>query len=228
MPSSTLSKPPKPALEPLGDTGWLAHWPDEEAAARWAGLVRGWALPGVVEVVAAYQSVAVVCDLALADKAWLELGNRLGASLTQNTANESLKADSGQCELVEVPVIYDGSDLAEVAQRLGLSEQAVVQAHTSQDYRVYAVGFLPGFPYAGYLPDRISGLARRESPRSRVPAGSVAIAGRQTGIYPCESPGGWHLLGRTEMTICNLDEGFFRFRPGMKVRFVATAGGIVP
>ena len=228
MPTPTLIKPQQPALEPLGDTGWLAHWPDEEAAARWAGLVRAWADPGIVEVVAAYKSMAVVCDADMPENAWLDLGGRLKESLTQGSVKELVTADLMDEELVEVPVIYDGPDLADVAQRLGLTEQHVVQAHTGQDYRVYAVGFLPGFPYAGYLPEKLSGLPRRESPRSRVPAGSVAIAGRQTGIYPSESPGGWHLLGRTEIKICKLDEGFFRFRPGMKVRFVATTGGLVP
>ena len=80
----------------------------------------------------------------------------------------------------------------------------MIAATAGRDYRVFAIGFLPGFPYAGYLPARLSGLARRESPRTRVPAGSVAIVGRQTAIYPAESPGGWHLIGRTPLRIVDV------------------------
>ena len=217
-----------PALEPLGDTGWLAHWPTEDQAARWASLVRGWGRREILEVVTAYQSVAVICDPAMPESAWHGLEAGLNESLTAPYIYDTSADDLMPDDRLEVPVVYDGPDLADVAQRLGLNMAEVVQAHTGQDYRVYAVGFLPGFPYAGYLPERISGLPRRMSPRSRVLAGSVAIAGRQTGIYPAQSPGGWHLLGRTGLTICDLKRGFFQFRPGMKVRFVATAGGVMP
>jgi KipI family sensor histidine kinase inhibitor len=95
-----------------------------------------------------------------------------------------------------------------------------IATHSDPEYQVFAVGFRPGFPYAGYLPDRLSGLARRDSPRVRVPAGSVAIAGRQTGIYPDESPGGWHLIGRTPLRIVDLERGYFPIRAGDRLRFV--------
>ena len=91
--------------------------------------------------------------------------------------------------------------------------------HGGVEYDVFAIGFQPGFPYAGYLPVPLSGLPRRDAPRVRVPAGSVAIAGRQTGIYPTESPGGWHLLGRTPLCIVDLDDGYFPIRAGDRVRF---------
>ena len=84
---------------------------------------------------------------------------------------------------------------------------------------MFAVGFLPGFPYAGYLPDALSGLGRRAAPRVRVPAGSVAIAGRQTGVYPSESPGGWHLIGRTPLRIVDVEGGHFPIRAGDRIRF---------
>lgn len=95
-----------------------------------------------------------------------------------------------------VPVSYDGPDLAEVARLTGLSEGEVVARHCAPLYTVYMLGFVPGFAYLGEL-DPALALARRAEPRARVPAGSVAIAGRQTAIYPLATPGGWHLLGRT-------------------------------
>ncbi len=85
----------------------------------------------------------------------------------------------------------------------------MIALHSGVEYDVFAIGFLPGFPYAGYLPPALAGLARRASPRLRVPAGSVAIAGRQTAIYPIESPGGWHLLGTTPLRIADPEAGLF-------------------
>ena len=106
-------------------------------------------------------------------------------------------------------MLYDGDDLTEVAAAVDLTELEVVGRCGSSITSVFALGFLPGFPYSGYLPSPLSGLARRASPRSRVPAGSVAIAGRQTGVYPAESPGGWRLLGRTPLVIVDPPKGFF-------------------
>ncbi len=97
----------------------------------------------------------------------------------------------GQSETVKVhliPVCYElGEDIQEVADQLALTTKEVVQLHISEAYRCYAVGFCPGFPYLGYLPDRLSGISRRSAPRVRIAPGSVAITGRQTGIYPCWS-----------------------------------------
>ena len=84
---------------------------------------------------------------------------------------------------------------------------------------MFAVGFLPGFPYAGYLPDELRGLARRQEPRLAVPPGSVAIVGRQTGVYPIASPGGWRLIGRTPLRIADPEAGRFPIRAGDRIRF---------
>jgi KipI family sensor histidine kinase inhibitor len=116
-------------------------------------------------------------------------------------------------------VLYDGEDLTGIAIQRGLAPSAVIAAHCGIEYTVEAVGFLPGFPYAGVLPDILRGLPRRASPRVAVPAGSVAIAGRQTGIYPGESPGGWHLLGRTPLRIVDLKSAHFPIQPGDRLRF---------
>jgi KipI family sensor histidine kinase inhibitor len=118
-----------------------------------------------------------------------------------------------------IPVLYDGIDLADVATKLALEPADVIELHCQVDYDVFAIGFQPGFPYAGYLPRPLAGLARRDSPRLRVAAGSVAIAGRQTAIYPSESPGGWHILGTTPFCIVDLDTGYFPIRAGDQIRF---------
>jgi inhibitor of KinA len=120
-----------------------------------------------------------------------------------------------------VPVRYEGPDLTSVAERTGLSIEEVITRHTERSYKVYLVGFIPGFPFLGELhPDLL--LPRREKPRTRVPAGSVAIAGFQTGIYPLETPGGWHILGHTDIRPFDLArEPAVLFRTGDVVRFEA-------
>jgi KipI family sensor histidine kinase inhibitor len=97
-------------------------------------------------------------------------------------------------------VTYDGPDLSEVAQRTGMTPESVIDIHCSREYRVYMLGFAPGFAYLGDLDQRLA-LPRRESPRKRVSKGSVAIAEAQTAVYPSSTPGGWHLIGRTEVTM---------------------------
>ncbi|WNR43629.1 5-oxoprolinase subunit PxpB [Paenibacillus roseipurpureus] len=105
--------------------------------------------------------------------------------------------------IVEIPVCYEGDygwDLAEVAAYHGVSQAQIVSWHTSRVYPVYMIGFAPGFPYLGGMDDRLA-TPRRAVPRSQIPAGSVAIGGAQTGIYPFETPGGWHLIGRTPLDL---------------------------
>ncbi len=198
------------ALDPLGDRAYLAHFAAERAAAGWAAAVRDRDWPGVVDVVLAYQSVAVFADPDEVDLSDLE--SRLRAVVPN--------AESGQAGTRWlIPVHYDGADLDAVSERLSLSTDKVIALHSRDEYDVFAIGFLPGFPYAGYLPPALSGLPRRETPRLRVPAGSVAIAGRQTGIYPGESPGGWHLLGRTPLCIAELSQEYFPIRSGDRIKF---------
>lgn len=107
--------------------------------------------------------------------------------------------------IIEIPVIYDGEDLSYVADYHQISEEKVIKLHTTPTYRVYMLGFLPGFAYMGGLDAHIA-TPRRATPRTKVPAGSVGIAGNQTGIYPSESPGGWQLIGRTELELYTPNE----------------------
>ncbi len=128
---------------------------------------------------------------------------------------------------VEIAVRYGGEggpDLEEIAERTGLTGYQVVEAHASVTYRVHLLGFVPGFAYLGELPEELR-LPRRDEPRTRVPAGSVAIAGRQTCVYPAETPGGWHLIGRTDVRLwlARRDPPAL-LAPGDRVRFVPAAG----
>jgi inhibitor of KinA len=122
--------------------------------------------------------------------------------------------------LEEVPVCYElGEDLAEAAGQLGMTADELAERHSALEYRCYAVGFAPGFPFLGYLPPELAKLSRRASPRQAVPAGSVGVTGRQTGIYATESPGGWNLIGRTPLEIVCVEDAYFPIAAGDRVRF---------
>lgn len=198
-------------LTPLGDRAVLAYLPDEAAAARVAGAVRAANPAWLEDVVPAYASVGVFFDPRLvkaADvSAWLSALPRAGNA-----------ASAGRS--VTVPVCYErGPDLGRVAEITGRSADDAIALHTATEYTVYAVGFVPGFPYLGYLPKELAGVPRLESPRVRVEPGSVGLTGRQTGIYPLAKPGGWNLVGRTPLTIVDVEAGYFPLRVGDKVRF---------
>ncbi|PWD10453.1 hypothetical protein C4869_15390 [Salmonella enterica subsp. enterica serovar Anatum] len=140
--------------------------------------------------------------------------------------SEALEPDSRS---VEIPVIYGGAggpDLAAVARHSGLSEKQVVELHASVEYVVWFLGFQPGFPYLGNLPESLH-MPRRAGPRLQVPAGSVGIGGAQTGIYPLSTPGGWQLIGLTPLKLFDpMREPPVLLRPGDSVRFVPQKEGI--
>jgi KipI family sensor histidine kinase inhibitor len=125
-----------------------------------------------------------------------------------------------QTALHEIPVVYDGEDLSNVAKACGVSTAEVVRLHSSTEYVVAFLGFSRGFPYLSGLPEELH-LPRRSPPRTRVPAGSVAIAFDQCGVYPMATPGGWHLLGRTDRQLFDPDrQPPSELAPGDRVRFV--------
>ena len=122
--------------------------------------------------------------------------------------------------LVELPVLYGGfcgPDLSFVAQHAGMTEQQIIDIHSAADYLIYMLGFTPGFPYLGGMDARIA-VPRLSSPRVKIPAGSVGIAGEQTGVYPIASPGGWQIIGRTPLKL---------FDPGREQPFLLSAGQTV-
>lgn len=124
--------------------------------------------------------------------------------------------------ILEIPVCYEasmGTDLEEVSRHTGLGTEEIIQIHSSATYRVYLLGFTPGFPYLGGMKKQIA-CPRKSNPRQSIPAGSVGIAGNQTGIYPIDSPGGWQIIGRTPLRL--FDPGrkdIFLFRAGDRIRF---------
>jgi KipI family sensor histidine kinase inhibitor len=123
--------------------------------------------------------------------------------------------------LHRIPVVYDGPDLEAVAEALRLTAPQVIEIHLRPIYRAFLVGFVPGWAYLGPLPDQLV-LPRRAVPRTHVPAGSVAIAGHQTGIYPLDTPGGWHLIGRSPVKLFLPDrDPPSLFRAGDRVKFFA-------
>lgn len=166
--------------------------------------------PDVLEVVPAARTVLV--------RTAPEATDRLAARLTELTPDTSSPAAEAADELV-LDVHYDGPDLAEVAAELGLTVDDVIERHTTGAYVVAFCGFAPGFAYLRGL-DEAMHIARRPDPRTRVPAGSVGIAGEFTGVYPRESPGGWRLLGRTDARLWDLDRTPpALLTPGTRVRF---------
>jgi len=176
-------------------------------------------LSGVRDIVPAYASCAVHFDPLRTDRDALR--QAVDDALTRL---DPAREGPGAASTVDIPVCYGGAfgpDLPFVSAHAGCSEQEVVRLHAGREYRVFMIGFLPGFPYMGTLDERIA-LPRRHAPRPRVPAGSVAVAGRQTGIYPVEAPGGWHIIGRTRMRLFDpLSSPPARLAPGDAVRFVA-------
>jgi len=169
--------------------------------------------PGVTGVIPAYTTVLVEFDPLTTSAE--DLADHL--SRLEETPEEAPP------RRFLIPTRYggeEGPDLQELSDRLGMSPEAVVKLHTSQDYRIFCLGFSPGFPLAGVLPDALV-TPRRPSPRPRVPAGSVGLAGRQTGVYPSASPGGWQLIGRSPVPLFNLDRTPpVPYGPGDLLRFV--------
>jgi len=155
-------------------------------------------IEGMIETVPAYRSLLIIYDPLKLDLVMIK--NRM----------EDLQKKIGEIKIpepktLEIPVVYGGEygpDMEWVSQYHNISVDGVIHLHTGTTYQVYMIGFMPGFPYMGELPEGLA-TPRRETPRTVIPQGSVAIAQRQTGIYPVESPGGWQILGRTPLKLFN-------------------------
>jgi KipI family sensor histidine kinase inhibitor len=164
----------------------------------------------------------VAADVVPAARTVLFDGVRDVEALVRDLPTWDLARSAGRAgDLVEVPTTYDGDDLDDVARLWDMSRDEVVATHTGTELVVAFCGFAPGFPYCIGLPDRLA-VPRLESPRAKVPAGSVGLAGPFTGVYPSASPGGWRLIGRTDLRLWEPDrDPPATLVPGTRVRFVA-------
>jgi len=213
---------PIPTVHALGESAITLSWGSTVSLELNARVHRAAArilaadLPAIVDVVPAYAALTVFYDPLHTD--FPEMADRLhqlAVAATEPGAPASAPIEH------DIPVVYDGPDLEEVARQTGLKVSEVVHRHTAREYRVYLLGFVPGFAYLGEL-DPALVVPRHGSPRKRIPAGSVAIAGSQTAIYPLDTPGGWHLIGRTSVSVFDpARDPAALLRPGDLVRFVA-------
>ena len=212
----------KSKLVPLGDSALLVQLGDEidltlnQRVHALAALINTSPLKGVIETVPAYATLLVHYDPLILSFA--QVRNYARERLSQLRDRESRKP-----RRINVPVKYGGQfgvDLDSVARRCQLQIEDVIRIHSEKIYTVFMMGFTPGFPYMGKLDEAIS-VPRLETPRTLVPAGTVAIAGSQTGVYPIDSPGGWQLIGWTPLQLFNPEsESPFLFSPGNEVKFV--------
>lgn len=182
-----------------------------------AKLIREQRIEGIVDMIPAFASLLINYDPRVLG--WDELRRRLEKLLRME-----MRAEETVRRVWEIPVCYGGEfgpDLGAIAAHAGLTEDEVVDIHTSRDYLIYMLGFLPGFCYLGGLDERIH-TPRLSTPRLRIPAGSVGIGGSQTGIYPMDSPGGWQLMGKTPVKTYDPERPEpILVRAGEYIRFVS-------
>ena len=221
----------RPRISSLGDDCLTVDFGNEisidtnSKAIALAARLNSLKFPGLVEAVPAYSSVSVFFDLAVVRRS-VEQSETAWSSITRyiDQALENLPVNANENGRT-VQIVVDFSqevapDLDHVADFARMTRSEVIGLFTSKTYRVYMLGFLPGFAYMGEVDERIA-IPRHESPRTSVPKGSVGIAGRQTGIYPFQSPGGWQIIGRTTEEMFALDrEPSSLLHPGDDVRFV--------
>ncbi len=213
-----------PRVVPAGDSAILVELGSEidptvnDQIYSLASDIENTNINGVTELVPTYRSLLVNYDP-------MAIGfNEIYDVMNQIVENQSNR-ESADFEpvVIELPVVYggeDGPDIENVAGYAGISASEVIEIHSSTDYRVYMIGFAPGFPYLGGLDERIA-TPRLKTPRVLVPAGSVGIAESQTGVYPNASPGGWQLIGRTATKLFDVNSPKpSKITPGSRVRFV--------
>ena len=212
-----------PQIRPTGDSALMVYFGDKikkeinERVRAFDEAVLKAGIRGITETVPSYSACMVCYDP-------LSIGYGALKEQLEALASGSVKAHISEGVLLEIPVVYGGKygpDLSDVAEHAGLTEDAVIDIHTSRDYPVYMLGFSPGFPYLGDMDERIA-CPRLKTPRTVIPAGSVGIADNQTGIYPAETPGGWRIIGRTPLRLYDPDrERPVMAEPGMRIRFVS-------
>ncbi|MBU3030741.1 urea amidolyase family protein [Paracoccus marinaquae] len=207
---------------PISRRSLLVELDDLEQTLALFDAMRADPVPGISDIIPAARTLMIRTEVGTFADAALA-----GAILARQPAPGTLP-DARSGETVELPVTYDGEDLPEVAKLMGLTEAEVIEAHQGATWQVAFCGFAPGFAYMSGDDPRFD-LPRRSSPRTRIPAGSVALAGRFCGVYPQETPGGWQLLGRTEVPMWDLGrDPPALLQPGMRCRFVARGAKVHP
>ncbi|WP_261129954.1 5-oxoprolinase subunit PxpB [Bacillus sp. Marseille-Q3570] len=219
-------------LHPLGDSAVIINL-DDKITEETHILVRNISifleeqpLPGMVEFVPAFTSVTVFYDPLNVLHESKAQKTKSPYELICHTIEQAMTRigaeNEGETRTVEIPVCYGGEfgpDLEYVAKYNSLTKEEVIDIHTETDYLVYMIGFAPGFPYLGGMSEKIA-APRKESPRLKIPEGSVGIAGSQTGIYPIETPGGWQLIGQTPRKLFDIEQDPpTLLRAGDKIRF---------
>lgn len=219
-----MATPPFPRIVPMGDRALVIEFGDAAEPALSSHIaavaqhMRASPPAGVLDIVPTYTTLALHYDpaaVADGDSPYDTLAEQVEAWLGAEPAGSMV-----QGRLIEIPVCYGGQfgeDLEALASRHGLQPEEAVRLHSAPRYHVHMLGFVPGFAYLGGLDERLA-TPRRDSPRPKVPAGSVAIGGGHTGIFPLETPGGWHLIGRTPLQL---------FTPGMEPPCLLNAGDSV-
>lgn len=219
-PTKNKSTKPKPIIQPIADMGILIRFDTEDACQTFSRVILDSGFKWILDTVPAYKAVAIYHNPTVIsiEKSSFELKSLL-KNLEIQTQTQNLKT-------VEVPCCYElGADLDTVAKLKCLTTKEVIRLHSETEYCVYAIGFSPGFPYMGYLPKKLEGVPRLATPRLKVPAGSVGLTGIQTGIYPEQKPGGWHLIGQTPNLLVDILTQYFAFDIGDKVRFSPISKG---
>lgn len=223
---------------PLGDSALVVRVPDQfedapeetlDEVLRVFQLLQRAAIPGVIELAPAYTSVAVFFDpIAVlksngaTEEAFEEFATRIRSAIVPASRRHRRRVAASRPRLIEIPVCYDrefGLDLDRVAEHTKLSEREIVDLHSTGEYRVACIGFVPGFTFLAGLPKNLA-TPRRDVPRKEIAVGSVGIGGAQTGIYPLRSPGGWNLIGRSPLRLFDpTNNPPTLLCPGDRVRF---------
>jgi len=227
-------------IVPLGDSALILRVreqfedaPEEtlDEVLRVFRLLQHANITGVIELAPAYTSVAVffnpiavIKSAGAANGVFEELAKRIRSVIIPASRRHRRRTAARRQRLTEIPVCYDaefGLDLDRVAEHTKLSEREIIDLHSTREYRVACIGFVPGFTFLAGLPKNLT-TPRRDVPRKEIPAGSVGIGGAQTGIYPLRSPGGWNLIGRTPLKLFDATkEPPTLLCPGDRVRFRA-------
>ena len=229
-----------PKIFPLGDAALTVSFGNEislefnKKVLRLARFIENNQFTGFIETVPAYSSLSVFYDIFKVRKEFpdFETAFHFVKNFVENALQNLNELTEKETRMIEIPVCFDEKsalDLGFIASFNSLKKKEVIEIFTSKIYRVFLLGFLPGFAYMGELDERIA-APRKDTPRKKVPRGSVGIAGRQTGIYSLESPGGWQIIGKTDLELFTPEnENPTYLRAGDFVKFVkAGSAGILP